>query len=279
MSRLSTWIKRALPSDDARHVEVRDGDECIARFDVPRQELADSLEAEIQATADESESRSLTVVAILRDGTDGSLITLSKPSKAREARAPSAFLGSVMRDNELLRGRLFELSESLSRALLDENKRLRDSNARLESRREETHAILERARSEEADRAARLEELRSIDAHRGNLLRTIREEFAPLLQQFISGNADRRTALQVASIIDAARSSDAMDDLERFTAKLPAPQAVALANLVKESMDLRQREQVAAQAAQKKANGTSKSTDDLARVAATIARGKVDEPS
>jgi hypothetical protein len=197
--RLLAWLKRQLPLSDARHVDVRDGDELVARISVPRGRAAcEEMAEEIAAAVDASDSRSLAIVAVDRQGLDVVAMTMGKPGGKREARAPSAFLGSVMRDNEALRAALMATQEQTMRALLSENTRLSEQVSRSEGRQLESWQLLEELTSMRAARDLEAREANTREERSKGFLDSLKNEWAPAVVRYLeTGRGSNQTLARV----------------------------------------------------------------------------------
>jgi len=254
VSRLTTWLKRELPSASARFVEVRDGDDCIARFAVGRGDECEALADDVSEAAASVESRTLYVVAVGKDGTDGASMTYSKGSGRRAERSASGLVATLLRDNEILRSKLVEQTDQVLRAVLAENKRLAESNSALEERRLETFRLMESLTSMQAERDLGLRDMEIRDKRAQSALTTLKDEWGPKLLDFLAGKAETRAAVALGRLVRSA-SVHAGDELVAMVAKLPAEDASALEDMMKEAtvIEARQRaeKEAAARAAKK----------------------------
>lgn len=251
MSRLTTWLTRELPRADARSVEVRDGDEVIARFAVERGDECEGLAAEIEEAFGSVESRSVYVVAVSKDKTDGASMTLQKASKPRAERSTSGFVATLLRDNEALRKTLTEQTQTVTQALLAENRRLAETNATLEQRRLEYWAKLEDVSTLQAERDLRLKELAMRDERMGSAMKTLREEWMPAVMQFLAGKAETRAGKALAQLFNAA-TSQAAPEFAALVAKLPAEEVAQLEVIMREVAAREAQEQVRLEAEKKR---------------------------
>jgi hypothetical protein len=256
MSRLATWLARQLPACEAQWVEVRDGDEVLSRLSIPRGRPA-ALEPDIFAAAETVEARNVSVVAVSKEGTDLAAMVISRPGK-REQRSVSGLLASVLRDNEALRARVLEVTEQATRALLTENARLAQQNAELMARRDEQHALVEQLRSDHVARELAEREAREKSERQTELMRQIREDWAPSIFRYLGGAAETKAGGALLRVFNSSLQN-AGEELSALVARLPPEDAAELSQAVQSAQAaqlLTEREQARKKAA-KPNGGTS----------------------
>ena len=220
-TRILSWLKRQLPTADARHVDVRDGDELVARIALPKgRAVCEEMATEIAEAVEGSDARTLAIVAVDRQGVDVVSMTLARPNGKREARAPSAFLGSLMRDNEALRASVIHSHEQTLRALLAENARLAEQVAKSEARQLETWQLVEELTSLRAERDAALQAAERRDKRQRDAFEVLKSEVMPrVVAHLEAGPSGGR---QTLSRVFAAAVEHAPDELQAIVSKLPA---------------------------------------------------------
>jgi hypothetical protein len=232
MSRVATWLSRQLPACEAVWVEVRDGDECLARLSIPRGRSA-TLEPEIVSAAETVDARTVSVVAVSKDGVDLSAMVLARPGK-REQKSPAGLLTAVMRENELLRSRVLEISEQATRAILSENARLAAQNGELLARREQQFLELEGLRSDRLARELAEREATIDSERRDEFWRHIREDIGPAIMRHLGGVAETKAGSALLEVFQSA-CENAGDELSVLVDKLPASAAATLESAVKQA--------------------------------------------
>lgn len=254
-ARLLGWLKRQLPIADVKHVDVRDGDELVARVSVPKGRAAcEEMAEEISAAVESSEARTLTIVAVDRQGLDAVSMTMARPGGGRrEARAPSAFLGSVMRDNDQLRATLMHSQEQTMRALLAENARLAQQVQAAESRHLETWQLLEELTSMRAARDAEMKAIELRDGRARSALDTLKNEWAPRFIAYLEGGRGQGQA--TLAKVFAAAVEDAPEELSALVGKLRPEVADALNQAIEGSAKAEALESLAKRGAAKRGNG------------------------
>jgi len=225
-SRLAAWLRRQLPACDAEVVEVRDGDEILARLRIPVGR-PEELEAEIVAAYESSDSRTIAIVAVGRDRQDAASMPIHRAKGMRDARSTSGLLASVMRENDALRSKLMEQTETLARSLLAENARMAGQLSTLEGRRMELHGELEALQSGRAERELAERRERERSERQAELLRVVREEWAPAVFRHLQSPAEQRAKELLGRMFTSA-SIHAPDELGALVAKLPADTAAEL---------------------------------------------------
>jgi hypothetical protein len=211
-------------------VEVRDGDECLARLAIPRGRPA-ALEPDILDAAETVEARNVAVVAVGRDKGDLATMIIARPGR-REQRNVSGLLASVLRDNEALRGRVLEVTAQATQALLAENARLAAQNAELMLRRDEQYRALEELRSDKLARDLAERDAAETAERQGELMRTIKEEWAPNVFRYLARGAETKAGGALLRVFDSA-CQNAGEELSALVAKLPPEDAAELSQAVK----------------------------------------------
>jgi len=256
-ARLLAWLKRQLPVADARHVDVRDGDELVARVSVPKGRAAcEEMAEEIAAAVESSDARTLAIVAVDRQGVDVVSMTMAKPGGGkREARAPNAFLGSIMRDNEAMRASMLQIQEQTMRALLQENARLAEQVQKAESRQLETWQLLEELTSMRAVRDAEMKASEMRDQRSRSALETLKNEWAPRFIAYLEGSRGGNATL---SKVFAAAVEDAPEELSGLVAKLRPEVAEALNKAIEGGAKQEALEALAKRGGEKRGNGVGR---------------------
>jgi hypothetical protein len=201
---------------------------------VPRGRAAcDEVAEELQAAIDGSDARTLAIVAVDRAGVDVVSMTIAKGTGKREQRAPGAFLGSLMRDNEAMRSSLLQHQEQTMRALLSENSRLAEQVAKAEARQLETWQLLEELTSLRALRDAELRQQDAREQRARSALDTLKNEWAPRFIQYLEQRSGGGGAM-LAKVFKVA-AEHAPDELSGLVAKLPEEARAELLGAVQQA--------------------------------------------
>lgn len=227
MSRLTAWLRRELPASGARWVEVRDGDDLLARFGVQKAEDIEPTAAAVEEAVGEAEASRVLVVLTSTAMGEGPQLTLHRPKASRSERSTSGLLATVMTENQRLRDSFTELTERTTSALLRENARMAEQLKTYEDRRAEQWATLERLRSEEAERAA----LVASSDRKAATFALLRDEFVPGVLRHLRSKGG---AAQLADIVKAAISA-APAELDALVRKLPPGTSDKLVSMLKEA--------------------------------------------